>query len=42
VLVTDEGKIYQIYNQDKITPESYAQVVTVAGKAEGDTITCLK
>ncbi len=39
VLVTDEGKVYQISNQDKITPESYGQVVTVTGKTEGDTIT---
>src|SRR5262249_42565704 len=27
VLVTDDGKIYQIANQDKIAPESYGQVV---------------
>jgi hypothetical protein len=39
VLVTEEGKIYQISNQDKITPESYGQVVTLVGKADGDTIT---
>jgi hypothetical protein len=39
VLVTEEGKIYQISNQDKITPESYGQVVTLVGKTEGDTIT---
>jgi hypothetical protein len=39
VLVTDEGKVYQISNQDKIAPESYGQVVTVTGKTEGDTIT---
>jgi hypothetical protein len=39
VLVTEEGKIYQISNQDKITPESYGQVVTLAGKTDGDTIT---
>jgi hypothetical protein len=39
VLVTDDGKIYQITNQDKIMPESYGQVVTLLGKTEGDTIT---
>ena len=39
VLVTDDGKIYQIANQDKITPEAYGQVVTLIGKTEGDTIT---
>jgi len=39
VLVTDDGKIYQIANQDKITPESYGQVVTLTGKTDGDTIT---
>jgi len=39
VLVSEDGKIYQISNQDKITPESYGQVVTLTGKTEGDTIT---
>ena len=39
VLVTEEGKIFQIANQDKITPESYGQVVTLTGKTDGDTIT---
>jgi hypothetical protein len=39
VLVTDDGKIYQISNQDKIAPESYGQVVTLLGKMDGDTIT---
>ena len=39
VLVTGEGKIYQIANQDRITPDSYGQMVTVTGKTEGDTIT---
>ena len=38
VLVTEEGKVYQISNQDKITPESYGQIVTLIGKTEGDTI----
>jgi hypothetical protein len=38
VLVTEEGKVYQISNQDKITPESYGQIVTLTGKTEGDTI----
>ena len=39
VLVTEEGKIYQISNQDKITAETYGQVVTLTGKTDGDTIT---
>jgi len=39
VLVTEDGKIFQIANQDKITPESYGQVVTLTGKTEGETIT---
>jgi hypothetical protein len=39
VLVTEEGKVYQISNQDKITPESYGQVVTLMGKTEGEIIT---
>jgi len=39
VLVTEEGKVYQIGNQDKITQESYGQVVTLLGKVDGDTIT---
>jgi hypothetical protein len=37
--VTEEGKVYQIANQDKITPEIYGQVVTLTGKTEGETIT---
>jgi hypothetical protein len=39
VLVTEEGKVYRIANQDKISPESYGQVVTLTGKTDGDTIT---
>jgi hypothetical protein len=39
VLVTEEGKVYQIANPDKIAPESYGQVVTLLGKTEGETIT---
>jgi len=39
VLVTEAGKVYQIANQDKITPESYGQVVTLTGKTQGETIT---
>jgi hypothetical protein len=38
VLVSEEGKIYKIANQDKIV--SFAgQNVTVTGKLQGDTIT---
>jgi hypothetical protein len=39
VLVSEDGKIYQISNQDKVTPETYGQVVTLLGKLDGDTIT---
>jgi hypothetical protein len=39
VLVTEEGKIFQIANPDKIAPETYGQVVTLTGKTEGETIT---
>ncbi|HEY3823033.1 MAG TPA: DUF5818 domain-containing protein [Bryobacteraceae bacterium] len=38
VLVTAEGKVYKIANQDKILP-SAGKNVTVDGKLEGDTIT---
>jgi len=39
VLVTEEGKIYQISNQDKLPEETYGQAVTLIGKTEGETIT---
>lgn len=39
VLVTQDGKIYQIANRDKITEDSFGQLVTLLGKTEGDTIT---
>ena len=39
VLVTEEGKVYQIANPDKIESETYGQKVTITGKADGDTIT---
>ena len=39
MLVTEDGKIFQIFNQDKITADSYGQVVTLTGKTDGDTIT---
>jgi hypothetical protein len=38
VLVTPEGKVYKIANQDKILP-SAGKDVTVDGKLAGDTIT---
>jgi hypothetical protein len=38
VLVTPDGKIYKIANQDKIVA-SAGQNVTVTGKLKGDTIT---
>jgi hypothetical protein len=39
VLVTEEGKVFQISNQDKITSDSYGQKVIVTGKTEGEIIT---
>ena len=39
VLVTEDGKIFQISNQDKVTSDSFGQVVTLIGKTDGDTIT---
>ena len=39
VLVTDDGKIYKIANQDKVTKDSYGKKVTVSGKMDGETIT---
>jgi hypothetical protein len=39
VLVTEDGKIFQISNQDKVSPDSYGQVVTLMGKTDGDSIT---
>ena len=38
VLVTDDGKIYKIANQDKITAHA-GMNVTVKGTLKGDTIT---
>jgi hypothetical protein len=37
VLVTDEGQIYKIADQDKVK-EHAGQKVTITGKMEGDTI----
>jgi hypothetical protein len=39
VLVTEEGKVFQIANPDKIDTDAYGQKVTLAGKTVGDTIT---
>lgn len=38
VFVTDDGKIYQVANQDKVK-ESAGKKVTLTGKMEGETIT---
>jgi len=38
VLVTSEGKIYTIANQDKVVDHA-GQKVTLVGKADGDNIT---
>lgn len=39
VLVTEEGKVYQIANPDKIDSDTYGQKVIVSGKTDADTIT---
>ena len=39
VLVTEEGKVFKIANQDKVTSETYGQKVIVTGKTEGEIIT---
>jgi hypothetical protein len=39
VLVTEEGKVFQISNQDKVTSETYGQKVIITGKTEGEIIT---
>jgi hypothetical protein len=41
VLVTDDGKIYQIANQAKVTSQA-GHKVTITGKMNGDTITVSK
>jgi hypothetical protein len=38
VLVTEEGKVYKVANQDKVVPMA-GKKVTVTGKMDGDTIT---
>ncbi|HLK46878.1 MAG TPA: DUF5818 domain-containing protein [Bryobacteraceae bacterium] len=38
VLVSDNGKVYKIANQDKVVPLA-GKEVTINGKAKGDTIT---
>jgi hypothetical protein len=39
VLVTEEGKVFQISNQDKITSDTYGQKVIITGKTEGEIVT---
>jgi hypothetical protein len=39
VLVTEQGKVFRIANQEKIEADSYGQKVAVTGKADGDSIT---
>jgi hypothetical protein len=39
VLVTEEGKVFQIANQDKINSDAYGQKVIITGKTEGEIIT---
>jgi hypothetical protein len=39
VLVTEDGKVFQIANQDKVDQDAYGQKVAVTGKTDGDAIT---
>ena len=40
VLVTEDGKVYQIANQDKVKSDTYyGRKLTVSGKIQDDTIT---
>lgn len=39
VLVTEQGKVFQIANQDKVDTDNYGQKVAITGKLEADTIT---
>jgi hypothetical protein len=41
VLVTDEGKVYKIAEQDKVIPDA-GKKVTLTGKLSGDTISVSK
>jgi hypothetical protein len=41
VLVTEDGKIYNVANQEKVK-ESAGKKVTITGKIDGDTITVEK
>ncbi len=38
VWVTEDGTIYKIANQDKVTSDTYGKKVTVTGKMDADTI----
>ena len=38
VIATEDGKVYAVANQDKVT-DSLGKKVTVTGKVDGDTIT---
>jgi hypothetical protein len=41
VLVTDDGKVYKITEQDKVVPDA-GKKVTLSGKMSGDTISVSK
>jgi hypothetical protein len=41
VLVTDDGKVYKISEQDKVIPDA-GKKVTLSGKVNGDTINVSK
>jgi hypothetical protein len=40
--VTEDGKVYQIANPDKINADNYGQKIIAMGKADGDTVTLAK
>jgi hypothetical protein len=38
VLVTADGKVYKIHNQDSVVPDHVGHKVTITGKLDGDAI----
>jgi uncharacterized protein DUF5818 len=38
VLVTEDGKVYKIENQDKVVPDHVGHKVTLTGKLDGDSV----
>jgi hypothetical protein len=42
LFVTEDGKVYQIANPDKINADNYGQRIIAMGKTDGDTVTLAK